>query len=538
MSEPLQPAPAEKVEAPPSASRMSMSNASDTPAPTTAKAAAFRRNIAQMFVDRKQLKHLYTFIGLCVISFLPLIFAGIALSLSSPSNAAKIAVYLTTLAIAFVSIGFSGWLAYGRLCRAIAADEGLPTRRGSEVDIVGAPVEAFSPSQQHYNRGDDGNGAQPPPHSVAMRIPEFVIPPVPPLPPIGQMPHPLPYQGGSEPQQPLPMTRIDMPLPPQPAVRMEMPLPPRPAAAPPPAPPLPFAAPPAPPLPPSGLPVPPPVHRNDSKGRGYDGRLSASDSKAQGLAWGADTDSIYNDDEIKLYSFEKVKVHPDRAQGYARNPRMSRSVPDLNYGESEYGDDDFGTPRAMLVGSELPARPEAAGRGSSIYEQARSPQARKVPAASSIDDLVETMLETYTDASRPNTTYTTDSSRPNTTVGNMPPPVPLPLPRPQATMNPPLPTSAQRKDDDRDFLDSDSDGASSRGVTPSPGPRPDAAGSDANSRWKPASVNFDNIAAHIAQALNGPGGPQSSIGELYVANVPPTRDSVSIEVRTPDFSPR
>ncbi|KAJ2710422.1 hypothetical protein H4R19_003751 [Coemansia spiralis] len=532
---------------------MSMSNESIRPA--AKGAAAFRANIAQMFVDRKLLKHLYTFCGLCVVSFLPLIFSAIALSLSTPSSAAKAAIYLTTLAIAFVSIGFSGWLAYQRLCRAIAASGGLPTRGASDVNIISTPAEAFSPSQQLYNMGradqsDNDDNVQPPPHSVAMRIPDAAIPPVPALPPIGQMPHPPAYQNNTAPQHlpPMPpMPPMVLPLPPMPPMPpMEMPLPPPPAAAPPAAPRLPAAAPPAPPLPPSGLPVPPPVHRNNSKGRDYDGRLSASDSRAHGLGWSADRDSAHYDDEIKLYSFEKVKMQPGRPRGYSQNQRMSRSVPDLNYEDSEYGDDSYGNQHLKHVGSGVLAAPEAAGRsqhqqelrlsvfqanngrGSSIYEQAAAPQAQRAPAASSIDDLVESMLETYT-----------DTSRPNTTVSNLPPPpVPQPQPRPAATMNPPpVPTSGQRRYDDGDFLDSESDAMSSRGMSPSPGPRPDVP-ADANGRWKPASVNFDNIAAHIAQALNQPGGPQSNLGELRIANMPVTRDSVSIEVRTPDFSPR
>ncbi|KAJ2626219.1 hypothetical protein IW137_005999, partial [Coemansia sp. RSA 1287] len=95
-------------------SRMSVSNSS-----VNGTLSMFKTNIKMMFANRKLLKYLFHFIGLCVISFLPLIFAGIALAFSSPSSAAKIAIYMVTMVIALISIGFSGWLSYRRLCRAI-----------------------------------------------------------------------------------------------------------------------------------------------------------------------------------------------------------------------------------------------------------------------------------------------------------------------------------------------------------------------------------------------------------------------------------
>ncbi|KAJ1733082.1 hypothetical protein LPJ61_001728 [Coemansia biformis] len=577
MAEPQLQAGEEKTDLPPVVSRMSMSNESAAPAMTGA--AAFRANIAQMFADRKLLKHLYYFIGLCLVSFLPLMFAGIALAFSSPSGGAKIAIYLTTLTIAFVSIGFSGWLTYQRLCRAIGNDDGSRARRVSEVNIVGAPTEAFTPSQQYYNGAanddddddDSDSGAQPRSHAITMHIPDSTIPPVPPLPPIGQMPYPPPYHGSASQQSHPP--QLSMPLPPVPAA-----LPPLPPVGAltgvPPAPPLPPAGalpgvPPAPPLPLGGVPVPPPIHH-------YDGRLSASESKAYGLGKDIDADNDYYDDGIKLYSFETVKVQPDKSQGYAMHRRMSRSVPELGHEESEYGGAGHNNQRHMLVASELlsasdagdsgyqqysanvPSRPdmhpsvvpanryeEARARGSSIYEQAPQPQNPNAPAASSIDDLLETMLETFT-----------DGSRPNTTVSKPPPPsVPLPLPRPPITeaTTADMTANVQRKgsgkrrvaatrqfgdnSDDGDFLDSDSDAMSSRGVSPAAKQRPDV-NSEGTGKWKPASVNFDNIAAHIALALNQPNGPQGTRGGLHVANVSSSRDSVSIEVCTPDLTPR
>ncbi|KAJ2344125.1 hypothetical protein GGF43_005526, partial [Coemansia sp. RSA 2618] len=66
---------------------MSVSNVSVNRTPTSM--STFKSNIRLMFTDRKLLKYMFHFIGLCVISFLPLIFAGIALAFSNPTSAAK-----------------------------------------------------------------------------------------------------------------------------------------------------------------------------------------------------------------------------------------------------------------------------------------------------------------------------------------------------------------------------------------------------------------------------------------------------------------
>ncbi|KAJ1784469.1 hypothetical protein LPJ62_004626, partial [Coemansia sp. RSA 2167] len=280
-------------------SRMSVSNSS-----VNGTLSMFKTNIKMMFANRKLLKYLFHFIGLCVISFLPLIFAGIALAFSSPSSAAKIAIYMVTMVIALISIGFSGWLSYRRLCRAIDNSDSqvLPV---SEVSVVGTPTEAFSPSQQHYNSGGSPMDA----HIIDMHTYNTEaaagnIPPVPPL------PTNLPYSSSTMPQinmphmslPPISMPQINMPqmnLPPMnmPQINMpqiSMPQPPAPVAYPPMPP---SGAPPAPPLPMGNIPAHP---YNADKPHLYEMRRSV------------DAESDNNDDGAQLYSFETIQVHPDR----------------------------------------------------------------------------------------------------------------------------------------------------------------------------------------------------------------------------------
>ncbi|KAJ2365426.1 hypothetical protein H4S01_003253 [Coemansia sp. RSA 2610] len=474
-----------------------------------------------MFADRKLLKYLFHFIGLCVISFLPLIFAGIALAFSNPSSAAKVAIYMVTLAIALISIGFSGWLSYRRLSRAISRrnSQVLPA---NEVDVVGTPVEAFSPSQQHYNNGDQspsgGHVIDMPLHNTggSLGISDSSIPPVPPLPgnlPPGQPVPPPPYQNNMLP----PVPRMDMPMPPPPAAH-------------PPAPPA--GVPPAPPLPMSNSSVPKPTYNPN----GYEQHRSM------------DAESENNDDEVQLYSFETIKVQPGRSQGYAHSPRLSQNGYVEDWVNTSGTHNGNGQPHGGQIHGE-----SVYGPTESVYEQTDSVQGQKVPAASSVDDLFEKMLESYT-----------DNSRPSTNASKLPPPS-IPLPNLMSNTNSSITATSsvdmQRKEDAKrkmlnalkqesrgtaagghrdehdDFLDSDSDNMSSRGVSPMTQRKSDEYGG-ADGKWKPTSVNFENIAAHIAEALNQPDGPQNTLRALRVANDSDDLDTPSIEVHTPDISPR
>ncbi|KAJ1858882.1 hypothetical protein GGH12_000304 [Coemansia sp. RSA 1822] len=515
-------------------SRMSESNTS-----VNGTLSTFKTNIKMMFADRKLLKYLFHFIGLCVISFLPLIFAGIALAFSSPSSAAKIAIYMVTLVIALISIGFSGWLSYRRLCRAI--DEGDSQLPVSEVSVVGTPTEAFSPSQQHYNNGSPTDAHIIDMHTYNTEAAAGNIPPVPPL------PTNLPYSTSTMPQinmphmslPPISMPQINMPqmsLPPINMPQMNMPQPPAPAAHPPMPP---SGAPPAPPLPMGNMPAHP---YNASKPHMYEMRRSV------------DAESDNNDDGAQLYSFETIQVHPDRSHAQLHAHRLSQRAsflasplntttqirrPALVAAEllpSDTASDN--AYRSDIRLSAFPAKPNKeeyvenwvqtnANDRDSVYEDTR-----KVPAASSLDDLLEPMLASYVN----------DTSQP-TTISKQPPSIPLPslLPKPS---NRPTTTSndmlrkeeAKRKmleamnNDNDDFLDSDSDNMSSKGVSPR--------GAQEENKWMPPSMNLENIAAHIAEALRQPDGPQNTLHELRVVNDAGNRDASPISVHTPDISPR
>ncbi|KAJ2450432.1 hypothetical protein EV183_004308 [Coemansia sp. RSA 2336] len=144
-------------------------------------------------------------------------------------------------------------------------------------------------------------------------------------------------------------------------------------------------------------------------------------------------------------------------------------------------------------------------------EQSRSPQMPTAPgnnqnAASSIDNLVESMLENFG----------------NQSSTNQAPSIPLPAIQPHVQPNAADIDSQRKADakrkllqeamnessDGEDFFDSDSDNMSSKGVSP---------GHSAEDGWRPTSVNYDSIAAHIAQALSKP-SESGSHGALHVTN--------------------
>ncbi|KAJ2112728.1 hypothetical protein GGH17_006444 [Coemansia sp. RSA 788] len=84
--------------------------------------------------------------------------------------------------------------------------------------------------------------------------------------------------------------------------------------------------------------------------------------------------------------------------------------------------------------------------------------------------------------------------------------------------------------DNDDFLDSDSDNMSSKAVSPR--------ALQEENKWMPPSMNLENIAAHIAEALRQPDGPRNTLHELRVVNDAGNRDASPISVHTPDISPR
>ncbi|KAJ1806970.1 hypothetical protein LPJ77_003298 [Coemansia sp. RSA 2523] len=368
-----------------------------------------------MFSDRKLTKYMFHFIGLCVISFLPLIFAGIALMFSTPSGAAKVAIYMVTLLIALVSIGFSARFSYMRLCRAISKSD---SPMSTKLDIVNSPPQTSRPGHPYSN--DSGSSGSVPPMP---QLPEKKLPP------------PPPYLSST------PESHTSSAL-------------------------MPMRPPPAPPLPTSNSHMAVPIHNNT----------------------GAGAES--EDDEMHVYTFTAV---PDPTHD-------RRSSPDA------YVEQWVGT-------------------------TANRPQ---VPAASSIDDLVETMLETFTDSAGPSSHASkyTDSAGPSLHASKF---IPLPSqPIPSAPVQRKQPArrkqDAQRGYDDDEFLDSDSENGSSAGVSP------DNTRRNNRNAEKPVSVNLENIAAHIAQALSQPDAPRSTI--CGPSQAPGHADDAQIEVRMPAISPQ
>ncbi|KAJ2655359.1 hypothetical protein IW148_006086 [Coemansia sp. RSA 1199] len=378
-----------------------------------------------MFSDRRLNKYMFHFIGLCVISFLPLIFAGIALMFSTPSGAAKVAIYMVTLVIALVSIGFSARISYMRLCRAISKSE---SPMSTKLDIVDSPPQTSRPGHQYSNNESDSasSGSVPP----MPNLPEKKLPPPPPYP---SSTH------GSQTSSAL----------------------------------MPMRAPPAPPLPTSNSHMAVPIHSNSA---------------------GAGAESDDDEDEMHVYTFKAIPVPPTHDR---------RSNP------GAYVEQWVDTTTANRT---------------------------QIPAASSIDDLVETMLETFTDSTGPSSHASkfTDSAGPSTHASKFIPLPSQPIPSAPVQRKP----SARRKHhgghrgyEDDEFLDSDSDNGSSAGVSPGNNKRHD----NGDAGCKPVSVNLENIAAHIAQALSQPDAPRSTI---CGPQTPGHIDGAEIEVRMPVVSPQ
>ncbi|KAJ2660853.1 hypothetical protein IWW48_002703 [Coemansia sp. RSA 1200] len=109
--------------------------------------------------DPRVRKHIYYFLGLSVLAFLPMIFAAISLSFSTPSAGAKVAVYLTTLAAAFLTIGYSAYITRKKIM-VVLGHRGDSRIFATEVNIVGTVAEAFTPEQQQYATTADAAHAQ------------------------------------------------------------------------------------------------------------------------------------------------------------------------------------------------------------------------------------------------------------------------------------------------------------------------------------------------------------------------------------------
>ncbi|KAJ2852364.1 hypothetical protein IWW36_000251 [Coemansia brasiliensis] len=319
------------------------------------------------------------------------------------------------------------------------------------------------------------------------------IPPVPPLP------------GKQSPSS-------DLPLPPPPylsnqgspslSMQGNMPLPQ-----------VPGTAPPAPPLPMNNAQMPGPAHNyNDyqaNSGNAYEKRQSTY------------SDNNDDDDGAQLYSFGTIKMHPDQSrepdmQNPTNHSKSPATVAVKHLSSSSAFNDANNNIHPQSQDYGYVENWVAANNHYDPSEPARRAEiSRNQNAGSSIDDLVETMLESF-------------SGQPSTNSSKAPPPeIPLPTILPdtygqdktvsisvdhkrKANAKRKLLQEAMAEDNDDDFLDSDSDNMSSKGISP-------RNTTDPANKWKPSSVNYDNIAAHIAQALSQP-NDSTAHRELHVAN--------------------
>ncbi|KAJ2558802.1 hypothetical protein EV175_000629 [Coemansia sp. RSA 1933] len=127
-------------------SHLSVSGSSDMSSVKSEKMA----NARSYMQDPRVRKHIYYFVGLTLLSFLPLIFAAIALSFSTPTAGAKAAVYLTTLAVAFTSIGYSAYVTRKKIMILLGKRNDSRHASMAEVNIIGTVADAFAPEQRQY----------------------------------------------------------------------------------------------------------------------------------------------------------------------------------------------------------------------------------------------------------------------------------------------------------------------------------------------------------------------------------------------------
>ncbi|KAJ1990719.1 hypothetical protein GGI25_001045 [Coemansia spiralis] len=480
--------------------------------------------IRQHLSDPRVRRHLLYFCALCVLSFLPVMFAGIALAFSTPTPAAKVAVYLSTLALAFTGVAYSGWMVRKKIQLA------LGMRRESvlvtEVNFVDNAVEAFAPEQQHY-----ATAAYVQEHALSPTLASQTYNPYGQHGPEALAAHPQQHMQGS----------------PYPQV-------PRPAHPPAPNYPLPRI----PSMPPLLVDVPDrqdPHYQQDQRWhRGGD----------------AEGDHEYND-SAQLHSFERVRVQP-----YANQAPSGHNAPGEHYLQNSYHANapyqHSGLPpaqRPVLVAAEQLTMSQESALGMHTTAQrgnrtehnpaayGNSARSGANTAATSMEDLVVGMLESFHEGERqsglnfagqhnpPNhplppmmagpSGNNTGARNSRFKIANVPsqpdsPTVGEPVNQKGNTGIRRSPSRStivdfMRKEDakrkmlaDEDgFLDDDSDDG------------------EKDDEWKPTSVNLDNLAAQLAKALTQPDAPKVTLKELQAKNA---QDDEQLVLRSAEMSPR
>ncbi|KAJ1666241.1 hypothetical protein EV178_002482 [Coemansia sp. RSA 1646] len=450
------------------------------------------------------------------------LYRAIALSFSTPSAGAKVAVYLTTLAVAFASIGYSAYVTRKKIMIML----GLRNESRvsiAEVNIVGTVAEAFTPEQRQYAANSTYVHEQ----TVSPTLASQSYNPYGQPQGMGQAPNMFPHQQ----QQPYP-SQGTSPYPHTPQ-RVHTPAPTTPLPK-------------LPPYPPLTMSVNMPNHENY---RGKDWNHNGDD----------DSDYEYND-ETHLHSFQKVMVGPNGPGNEMAMQSAYYNTNDVNmpYQNSQQHSGTVPPPSQlpMLVpadqltmsqqsvngmGNETAVQPQAYGNGNGARSGMNT-------ASTSIDNLVVGMLESFHEGDR-QSVYVR-SNRNSNRFSRPPPPINTSLGSINYSVQPrdsgfrianvasqpdsPIsgdytasremgangPASGQpvrrsaivdfmRKEDakrkllaeDDDFFDNDNDSD-------------DGVGEQNVESWKPTSANLDNLAAQLAKVLVNPDAPTTTLLEL------------------------
>ncbi|KAJ2856860.1 hypothetical protein GGI22_003677 [Coemansia erecta] len=443
-----------------------------------------------------------------------MIFAAIALSFSTPTAGAKVAVYLTTLTVAFVSIGYSAYVTRKKILIMLGMRNESRVSI-AEVNIVGTAAEAFAPEQRQYAD-----------NSVYEH--EQVVSPT-----LASQSY-SPYGKEQQfPQQPYPGQGAG----PYPQMR-------RPTRSPAPTTPLPHL----PPYPPPTMPTEMPNH----------GNYRNSD-------WNRDAESDYEyNDDTHLHSFQTVTVAPSSANnqnayynasnaqysqphnGIAPHPpqlpmlvtaeQLTMSQQSINRDNFRSGMNTASTSIDNLVVGMLESFHEGerqsvyvnSNRNSSRFSNRLSRPPLPVKASSSSESINYTALHRDSGfklanvASQPDSPLSGNFTESRDIVANnlpQPPKADQAAVRRSAIVDFMRKEDAKRKllaSDDDDFIDNDSD---------------DGAGDQATDDWKPTSANLDNLAAQLAKVLTNPDAPTVTLHELQNKGVHAnTKDKEEVDV--------
>lgn len=191
-----------------------------------------------LFKNKQVRKVLIRYAIYVCLSFLPVMFAGIGLSVSDPSAAAKTAIYLITLIIAFSAIGYSTWKSFKQIVKIHLENEETASLASSPPIQVGTAVDAFNSDQRYY----ESQGQQESMESSHTEIHQSAVNNQATTANDGRILSLAPYDPNQHSSINMDMPPVSMPVPPPvappPPDPINMPVPQAPQAPPPPAPPM------------------------------------------------------------------------------------------------------------------------------------------------------------------------------------------------------------------------------------------------------------------------------------------------------------